>query len=78
MDVRFIGFILCADKCQSQVDFSLKKPYSVRFAAHRTLTHTHTHTPCTKEKNLAEVGNVLGKGLGFLHVCSTFWLTSLD
>lgn len=76
MDVRFIGFILCADKCQSQVDFSLKKPYSVRFAAHRTLTHTHT--PCTKEKNLAEVGNVLGKGLGFLHVRSTFWLTSLD
>ena len=51
MDVRFIGFILCADKCQSQVDFSLNKPYSVRFAAHRTLTHTHTH-PARKKKTL--------------------------
>lgn len=78
MDALFIGFILCADKCQSQVDFSLKKHDSVCFAAHGALTHTHTHTPCTKEKNLAEVGNVLGKGLGFLRVCSTFWLTSLD
>lgn len=48
-NVLFIGSILCADKCQSQADFSLKTGHGLFCCTQ----YTHTHTPpAQKKKNL--------------------------
>lgn len=73
MDVLFIGSILCADKCQSQADFSLEN--RTQFVlVHTVHSHTHTHPPAQKKNNPAEIGNTLLKGLGLLRV----WIVLAD